>query len=381
MTPQSNNESEEMVDLEFELDLSELDDDPKLPTFKINSYPADFTLRGYRDKWDEKKLVIPDFQRAYVWDQKQASKLIESFLLGLPVPGVFLYARRNDKKLLVVDGQQRIFSAIKYFENDFEGKPFKLKGVSERYSGKSFAELDEADRNQLEDTVLRATVVQQLDPEDDTSIYHIFERLNTGAVSLYPMEVRKCVYYGPLMNCLQRLNHDNYWRLMLSQPKTDKRLRDVELVLRCLAMHNAIGSYEKPMKGFLNKFMIAVGKLDDDTAQSAINQFESWFRKTTQIAFDVLGEKPFHLRGKLNLAAMDSVFPLIADSFSTRNNELLTRYKLLRDNKQFIEDTAYNTSDTIVVKRRFDLAKKYLITSELDDLTEQYKDGNQTPSH
>jgi hypothetical protein len=165
---------------------------------------------------------------------------------------------------------------------------------------------------------------------------------------------------------------------MLSQPKVDKRLRDVELVLRCLAMRNAISSYEKPMKAFLNKFMIAVGKLSDDMAPSAIQQFSIWFTKTTQIAFDELGEKPFHLRGKLNIAAMDSVFPLIADSYSTRGDELLTRYRLLRETKSFIEDTTYNTSDAAVVKRRFELAEKYLVTAEVDELTKQYNDGNKT---
>src|SRR5690606_38523425 len=140
--------------------------------------------------------VIPPFQRNYVWDVVKASRLIESFLLGLPVPGVFLYKEKKTNRLQVIDGQQRITSALRFFAGAFEDRVFRLKGVQSRWDGKAFEELDEADRFQLSDTVLRATVVQQLDPDDDSSVYHVFERLNTGGVNLNPMEVRKCVYFG-----------------------------------------------------------------------------------------------------------------------------------------------------------------------------------------
>ena len=77
--------------------------------YEISYYPSDMTLKGYQDKWDAQQLVIPDFQRAYVWDQIRASKLVESFLLGLPVPGVFLYRERTTNRLLVIDGQHSGF--------------------------------------------------------------------------------------------------------------------------------------------------------------------------------------------------------------------------------------------------------------------------------
>ena len=110
-------------------------------SYEIAYYPADITLKGYLDKWNDKQLVIPDFQRNFVWDQTRASKLIESFLLGLPVPGVFLYKVRDTKKLQVIDGHQRIMSAIKFFNNDFEGKEFRLKKVGQEWDGKRFMDL------------------------------------------------------------------------------------------------------------------------------------------------------------------------------------------------------------------------------------------------
>ncbi len=63
--------------------------------FEIMNYPADTTLSGYLEMWDRNELKVPDFQRAFIWDRVKASKLIESFLLGLPVPGVFLLKKRK----------------------------------------------------------------------------------------------------------------------------------------------------------------------------------------------------------------------------------------------------------------------------------------------
>ena len=100
------------------------DEDVETKVYQITAYPADLTLRGYLDKSVAEQLLIPDFQRKYVWDQKRASKLIESFLLGLPVPGVFLYKNKGSNKLSIIDGQQRILSSVRFFQNPLEEKIF-----------------------------------------------------------------------------------------------------------------------------------------------------------------------------------------------------------------------------------------------------------------
>src|SRR3990167_9702182 len=85
--------------------------EPKLE-YEIMNYPADITLSGYVDHWDKNELIVPDFQRKYVWDRIKASKLVESFLLGLPVPGTFLYKQKSKSGFLIIDGQQRITSVV-----------------------------------------------------------------------------------------------------------------------------------------------------------------------------------------------------------------------------------------------------------------------------
>ena len=337
------------------------EEEQDLITYQISYFPSDFTLKGYLDKWEAKQLKIPDFQRNYVWDLVQASKLIESFLLGLPVPGVFLYKERRTNRLLVIDGQQRILSAIRFFKNEFDERIFKLKKVHPKWDGKTFSQLEEADQFQLQDTVLRATVVQQLDPEDDTSIYHIFERLNTGGIKLNPMEIRKCVFYSNYFAMLEDLNENSDWRSVIGKARPDKRMTDVELVLRCLAMIFEWSEYEKPMKSFLNSHMARMADLAGEQEQQTIEAHRRLFAATCRFVVEELGEKPFNIRGRLNLAVMDSVMTMMSVARRRSMKGMGERYRELLQDKQYIEDVTKNTSDTIVVKRRFQAAQQILL--------------------
>lgn len=342
---------------EWEYDETEESEDKEQDAlvYQISSYPADITLKGYLDKWNSGQLEIPPFQRNYVWDQVKASKLIESFLLGLPVPGVFLYKNRKTNKLAVIDGQQRILSSIRFFKNEFDEKIFRLKNVLPRWSGKTYEELEESDRYQLDDTVLRATVVQQLDPNDDSSIYHIFERLNTGGINLNPMEIRKCVYFGEFFSLLERLNDNVNWRKIIVKPTTDKRLRDVELVLRCLALHSEWKDYDKPMKGFLNSFMVKTKHLQKEERADILVRFERLFSRTCEVIAQNLPERPFHLRGRINYAAMDSIFNAVA-SMDDVPDDIGARYAELIADTDYIDTATINTSDGKTLYLRFQKA-------------------------
>ncbi|WP_345860622.1 DUF262 domain-containing protein [Shewanella algae] len=338
---------------EWEVDVTEESEEQEqdVLSYQISSYPADITLKGYLDKWDERQIVIPEFQRSYVWDQVKASKLIESFLLGLPVPGVFLYKDRKTNKLAVIDGQQRILSSIRFFKNEFDEKIFRLKNVLPKWEGKTYSELDDSDRFQLNDTVLRATVVQQLDPDDHSSIYHIFERLNTGGINLNPMEIRKCVYFGELYSLLEELNEDENWRKLIVKPKADKRLRDVELVLRCLSLNDSWKTYEKPMKGFLNNFMAKMKGMNDEERAAELQKMRDSFCGVCEIIKSELPVKPFHLRGRINYAAMDSIYNAIAEIGN--NGRLYRNYQTLIKDPDFVETATANTSDSKTLYIRF----------------------------
>lgn len=342
--------SEEWDDIDAD-DASD-NDEVDMSVYQIASYPADITLKGYLDKWDKKQLIIPEFQRNYVWDQTKASKLIESFLLGLPVPGVFLYKDRSTNKLAVIDGQQRIMSAIRFFKNEFDEKIFRLKNVLPKWSGKTYDALEESDRYQLDDIVLRATVVQQLDPDDDSSIYHIFERLNTGGMNLNAMEIRRCVYYGDLMDLLSELNEYPIWRKIIGKNKIDKRLRDLELILRVLSLENSWQQYEKPMKTFLNSYLIKFKNMDNDARIEEISRIRKNFIETCNTIDSYFPDKPFNLRGRMNYAALDSIFVTILEAIDIQD-DLTERYETLIQDKVFSESISISTSDDKVLKTRF----------------------------
>ena len=129
-----------------ETDLSE-DDEPQDVRYEISSYPTDFTVKVMYEKWRNTQLVIPDFQRRYVWNLPQASRFIESFLLGLPIPQVFLYRKRDSSKLLVLDGQQRLATIAKFYSGQFShDRVFRLRGVNSMWNGKTYEELDEVNK-------------------------------------------------------------------------------------------------------------------------------------------------------------------------------------------------------------------------------------------
>ena len=100
---------------------SEIEDATYSPShYEIVSIPADYTLEGLVSKWHKGQLKIPGFQRKFIWTQRQASRLIESFLLGLPVPALFLYADPQTGEQQVIDGQQRLMSVIQFFDGTFK---------------------------------------------------------------------------------------------------------------------------------------------------------------------------------------------------------------------------------------------------------------------
>lgn len=330
-------------------------EDKDITTYEISYFPADFTLKGYLDKYDTKdpEIYLPPFQRRYVWTQKQASKLIESFLLGLPVPGVFLYKDRDTKKLLIIDGQQRIFSAIRYMQGLFEDKAFRLQNVHPKWEGKKFDELSDSDQRQIKDSVLRATIVQQLNPQDGTSIFHIFERLNTGGVKLNSMEVRRCVYFGDMLDILDKMNELPEWRKIIGKEQIDKTYRDVELVLRVLALADDWNSYEKPMKDFLNTYLAKYKNINPDKG----NLLKDKFHATCKDIVAELGEKPFHLKGRLNYAVMDSVMSTILNS--NKPSKLKEQFTQLLADEKYVEACSISTSDDKVLAVRFNKARKY----------------------
>lgn len=344
---------------EQEIDHTENDDaENDNICYEISNFPSDLSLIEYHRKWKNGDIEIPDFQRNYVWNKRDASRLVESFLLGLPVPGVFLYKRRRDNKLLIIDGQQRITSVVRYIEGSFDDRIFRLSGVKKAWENKAYTDLNDTERRCFENAILRATIIQQLNPDDESSIFHIFERLNTGGKNLNPMEVRRCIYRSKLLTHIETLNQHIAWRSLIGKKQIDLRYQDVEWILRAIALAVNFDSYEKPMKIFLNNFCIKYKADYSKELEIVLNRFYA----LTDYLLKNLGERPFNLKGKINYAVIDSVIgSLITIDDIAWPNDLKSRYERLKNDDEFIKNISANTSDINVIQKRFERVRNILL--------------------
>ena len=350
------------VELE-EITSEEIDTESSPPNYQISTYPADYTLEVLHQKWLNGEIQIPEFQRKFIWTQTQSSKLIESFLMDLPVPAIFLYTERNSQNYLVIDGQQRLRTVFDYFKGRFDSEKegrrpiFKLRGLSEKskFFGKSFDTLSDYDKKRFKNSVLRAFIVKQMDPEDNTSMYHIFERLNTGGTRLVNQEIRNCVYHGEFSRFLDDANTLDRWRAILGKPMADPRKRDIELILRFFALRD-FKDYRSPMKDYLSKFM----HRNRDPGKKELAAFQQVFDETCGSVVESLGERPFHVRAGLNAAVFDSVMVAYSNRLPTIPPDAKERFQRLLEDEDFDSCTKNNTTSDNIVKQRFSKALHHL---------------------
>ena len=352
------------TDLDLERVSSEDEDYTSAPDdYQITTYPADFSLDILHNMWLRGGIIIPEFHRNFVWKQVQSSRLIESFLIGLPVPPIYVYTQRPSQSYLVIDGQQRLKTIFYFFEGYFGEtsphgrKEFRLTGLnpSGRFNGRTFDELWPGDQNRLRDSILRTFIIQQIDPSDTTSAYHIFERLNLGGTPLSNQEIRNCLFHGPFTESLTRLNLLPEWRKILGKGEPDSRKRDMELLVRFLALRDD-SSYRKPMKDFLSQFMDG----QQHIAESVLAQDADVFHTTCIELLETLGEKPFHVRAGFNPAVFDAVTVAFSENLGNVPQDIQDRYQRLLQDEEFLTSVSNQTTDANAVWKRFSRARSVL---------------------
>jgi hypothetical protein len=352
-------------------DLDELNE--VLPTtYSITAYGADYPVDGLVKRLSQADIVVPlfrmdpepgqstvGFQREYVWTKPQADHFVESLLLGLPVPGIFLVKESNGKHL-VLDGQQRLRTLESFYAGLFQGKEYKLENVQEKWRDKTYKTLQADDRRRLDDSIIHATVVRQDEPtEDQSSIYLIFERLNSGGTFLQPQEIRVALYHGQFASLLSKLNDNAKWRTLYG--KKSPRLKDLELILRFFSLYFYASKYERPMKDFLNRNMASNRALTKHDA----NELTQLFEATVTVIHDALGPRAFRLKNAINAAVLDSVMvgaaSRLAKGAIKSSVHLTEAYTNLLSNKDYLGATSRATADEESVKTRLRLAKEAFV--------------------
>ncbi|RGP36873.1 DUF262 domain-containing protein [Pseudotabrizicola alkalilacus] len=341
----------------------ELNDDDVV--YQITTSGADFDVDGLVKRFDRGAIYRPEFQRNFVWTWPQASKFIESILLGLPIPSVFLFREEETQKLLIVDGLQRLTTlhAFKKGRLPLNDRVFKLKDVKPRFEGKTLEDLDEDDQRRFEDAIIHAMIIQQMSPDDsNSSVFHIFERLNSNGTPLQPQEMRAAVYHGPFQEMLGQANSTAAWRFIFG-PK-HKRAKDQELILRFMALRFNRESYARPMKGFLNDFMAKNRKKSEAELQVYLDAFI----ETVQRCADALGKQAFRITRSMNVAFYDALMVAVAENpVATAKHIKDVSDKLAKD-ATFTQLTGEATSNEASVLGRISKAKE-----ELDAATNHFE--------
>jgi hypothetical protein len=359
---QSANEPETSGATEEIYDEAEKDDVTAPVRFDVTSYGADPDVEGLVRRLRRQEILIPPFQRDYIWNISEASQFIESLLMGLPVPGVFFANDHKTNKLLVIDGQQRLKSLLFFYDGYFNPKPgekkqrvFALAKVQKQFDGRTYQKLEERDRIRLDNSVIHATIVKQNSPpSEDTSTYHIFARLNSGGRLLAPQQIRVALYHGGLMNRLKDLNDHKIWRRIFGKPSA--RLKDQELILRFLALYYEAERYARPMEEFLSLFSGRWTNPDEKMLQEA----ESRFSDCVDLFWKGLEHTVFRPTRALNAAVFDSCMVGLARRLERKPypdpHRIKEAYNNLVQDKDYSEATSRSTADEKFVKRRLEMA-------------------------
>ena len=361
--------------------------------YDITSSPNDFNVVTIFNFMESGTVIIPEFQRHYVWDLKHASKLIESLLIGLPIPQIFLY-EEEPNKFLVIDGQQRLMTIYYFLKGRFPkmeartevreifsksaGIPddalgnddlfykFSLSldeqkpGAPNLFHGKTYETLDEY-KARLDLRTIRNIIIKQVSPQGDDAAYEVFHRLNTGGVNLTPQEIRMCLHHkSAFYKMLAEINVDSRWRGLLGSERVDLHFKDVEILLRVFAMLVNGENYAPSLKRFLNDFSRQADSLDANKVAYCKDLFNSFLVRAA-----ALPQGEFLDRNRFQIALFEAVFTAVcekpfSDGALVEQDVPESLVSGLRADENFVEASETATTSAYNVKARREIARTLL---------------------
>lgn len=369
------------------------EDDLQVEEYDITSTPNDFNVVTLYNFVKGKAVRIPAFQRNFVWDLARASKLIESLIRGLPIPQIFLYEQKRNE-FLVIDGQQRLMSIYYFMEKRFPKKdkrvklssifekegsipddilhnddyfqPFNLRlpeslpRYKNKFKGLNYSTLGEDDKDyksRFDFRPIRCIVVKQNSPsDDDSSMYEIFNRLNTGGTNLHPQEIRASMYHSNFYQTLYNINQKQNWRKLIGKDEENLHMKDIEILLRGFAFLIDGENYAPSMVKFLNQFSKKCRKNSDEKNTYIQKLFDSFLCACSDLPEDI-----FRKNNRFNLALYEAVF--VATCKKAFSNKVFLNGKVedsqvqdLEENEKFKSAISHATTQKLNVKKRLEIS-------------------------
>lgn len=327
----------------------------------------DLSVRQLFDMINEGLIdIAPEYQRHFVWDEERQSQLIESLMLGIPVPNLFM-ATNKDSSWEVIDGLQRLTTVVNFLGDDTIIKnnnpscsKLKLSGLEKLSSINNliFDQLPKSVQLMFMTRPIRVTVLN--DRSDFAVRYDLFERLNTGGVTLHPQEIRNCIYIGRFKDFIEECSINQHFLNVVKMTTNAERTGSrEELILKFFAYFEDRNLFTHSVKGFLNDYM---AKKTISFPEEA--QYRALFIKTFDILNNVLPEGI--VRGNRKnitpLILFEAISIAVADLIVSNEEDLLTTQRLqaVLNDVNLVRLTTGATNSRVKLNQRIDYVKNYL---------------------
>lgn len=335
--------------------------------------PSDWTVSTIYELIGKQLQLDPAYQRRNVWQAKAKSQFIESLLLGIPIPQILLASKAGQKNsFLVLDGKQRLNTIKEFIDGKYaDGRVFKLKGlrILTELENMTWADLEQDDEwgDRLRNEPLRTTVLRGW--ENESVLYEIFYRLNSGSVKLSPMELRMSLLPGDFLKfiiawteTIGPIHH------LLRKRQPDARMSDVELAIRYLAFRDQQVQYAGDLKMFLDDFCkIKNAELSSDPEEAIkCRNFLLQMNKAINEGLEEFGEQHFcrkYTNEEYETRFNRAVFDVLVGALSHRNvrawvagnpGAMKKLYeKVCDENAAFVKSVETTTKSTEATSTRF----------------------------
>ncbi|MEI7376341.1 DUF262 domain-containing protein [Dickeya chrysanthemi] len=324
---------------------------------------TDWTIDTLNNQIVKKNIDLePGFQRRSAWDETRKSKLIESMIVGIPVPSIVLAENKEKKgRFIVIDGKQRLLSINDFFSNKF---PLRKLEMRNDLNGLTYSNLPEQDREYLDNNTFRSTLIRNWRDED--FLYAIFYRLNSGSLPLSPQELRKSLIGSKLLNRIESYLIESKEFKALFGDKLDKRMRDSELILRYLSYDISLDKYAGSLKGFLDNVVLTFENNWEDMKEIAdisLQRLNIAF-STAEKIFGKDSFKKWTEEGKyertINRAIFDSIIRFFSqeelhEKYIDNSKAIIESFKAVCLDSKFKEAVEKTTKTKIAVDNRLDI--------------------------
>ena len=362
------------VDINIEAEEKEQDENTdNYPNLSIKIEQAQYSIFELKRKYDKDRICIdPDFQRNLVWTNKQKSELIESVIMQIPLPLIYL-AENEDGKLVVVDGRQRLTTFFQFLDNEFRLKDLK---ILPQINGMNFNELEESHLYSryvtiIEDTQLVVQIIKY--PTKDRVRFDIFDRVNRGGTPLNKQEMRNALYQGNATKLLDELSKMKSFKDATGGAISPKHMKDKYVILRALCFYllwrgNILDKnkkrmeYRSDMEELLGAGMNLFNKMD----LNSIFLLKQLFDRTMTRAYQCLGKDGFRIpsngkiRRPISMTLFETLFYYFTcfDKTSVSNLEMKKGVVELLQDEEYLRSLQHSVDSSVNVKKRFGKVKE-----------------------